>query len=147
MAEYIEREKLLELIDKELSRMSENNAVERALRIFQKSVRGCPAANIVETNEKPILYECNRKKCEICSQECRYTDDIRFAQNFYGFGHSIFERTSESLKHSGDVDQILSAVAFQAGEIAKNLEKMANCVEIMNSSAKEEAEQKNLGKE
>lgn len=127
----IDRKKLLELIDKELSRMPKNNAVERAFRIFQDYVRKCPSTNIGEPKKLPIMYECNRKKCEICSQNCSHMDDIQFAKNFYKFGDTLFEQTSESLKLSGGIDQILSAVAFQAREIAQNLEKVTNCVEII----------------
>jgi len=126
----LDRKELLELIDKELQRMPKTSAVKRAFMIFQDCARKCTTANI----KRPILYECNRKKCEICSQECSHTDDIRFAKNFYGLGGSLFERSSESLKHSGGVDQILSAVVVNAEKIAQSLEKAANCIENISGS-------------
>lgn len=132
--ETIDRKELLELIDKELSRMPKNNAVERAFRMFQDCVRKSQTTIIGVPEKRPILYECNRKKCEICIQECSHTDDIRFAKNFYGFGSSLFERSSESLKHSARVDQILSDVVVKAEKIAQSLEKVANCVENISGS-------------
>lgn len=32
--------------------------------------------------EVKIFYICDRKKCEHCHSECRYTSDIRHAANF-----------------------------------------------------------------
>ena len=29
-----------------------------------------------------VLYLCNRKKCENCSDECIHTKDVRYAKNF-----------------------------------------------------------------
>lgn len=57
MAEYIDREKLLALIDKELSRMPKNNAVERAFRIFQDCVRKCPKCEKGENMDKELQID------------------------------------------------------------------------------------------
>lgn len=29
-----------------------------------------------------VAYLCDRKKCEVCHEECRHTLDIRHAKNF-----------------------------------------------------------------
>ena len=29
-----------------------------------------------------VLYLCNRQKCQVCTEECKHTKDVRFAKNF-----------------------------------------------------------------
>lgn len=38
--------------------------------------------DLMEKNERRILYICDRRKCNNCSMECRHTTDIEHAVNF-----------------------------------------------------------------
>lgn len=35
-----------------------------------------------DKSPKKVLYVCDEKKCENCSEECMYTSDIDYAKNF-----------------------------------------------------------------
>ena len=38
--------------------------------------------DLMEKNERRILYICDRRKCNNCSMECTHTTDIEHAVNF-----------------------------------------------------------------
>ena len=38
-----------------------------------------------------VLYICDRKACENCSEECRHTSDIDHAVNRYDFNGRMFQ--------------------------------------------------------
>lgn len=33
-------------------------------------------------NRQPVLYICDRRKCDVCNGECKLTADFRHAENF-----------------------------------------------------------------
>lgn len=79
MPRYIDREKLLELIDKALFESPEDGDEQIGILKCRKIIRECPE----ETIEMPNVYfECDRKQCEVCNPRCHMTTQIRHAKNF-----------------------------------------------------------------
>lgn len=39
-----------------------------------------------------ILYLCDRRRCDNCSEECRLTSDIRHAENFIKYKNIFCEK-------------------------------------------------------
>lgn len=84
MPRYIDREKLLELIDKALFESPEDGDEQIGILKCRKIIRECPE----ETIEMPEVYfECDRKQCEVCNPRCHMTTQIRHAKNFESITH------------------------------------------------------------
>ena len=49
-----------------------------------------------------ILYLCNRKKCQDCIGQCKYTKDVRYAQNFEL--HESKDRNGENFMYATEKD-------------------------------------------
>lgn len=47
--------------------------------------------------ENKVMYICDRKKCKVCREYCRYTSDIHHAENFKEVSPGIFEENKTSL--------------------------------------------------
>lgn len=39
-----------------------------------------------------VQYICDRRACEVCNFECKYTEDIRHAKHFELFGRDMYEQ-------------------------------------------------------
>lgn len=84
MPRYIDREKLLELIDKALFESPEDGDEQIGILKCRKIIRECPE----ETIEMPEVYfECDRKQCEVCNPRCHMTTQIGHAKNFDSITH------------------------------------------------------------
>lgn len=49
-----------------------------------------------------VLYLCNREKCPDCGGECKYTKDVRYAQNFEL--HEAKDRNGENFMYAVEKD-------------------------------------------
>ena len=99
MPRYIDREKLLELIDKALFESPEDGDEQIGILKCRKIIRECPE----ETIEMPEVYfECDRKQCEVCNPRCHMTTQIRHAKNFDSITHRekhiIMELTKDDME-------------------------------------------------
>lgn len=47
--------------------------------------------------ENKVMYICDRKKCEVCREDCKYTEDIRRAENFKEVLPGVFEENKTGL--------------------------------------------------
>lgn len=99
MPRYIDREKLLELIDKALFESPEDGDEQIGILKCRKIIRECPE----ETIEMPEVYfECDRKQCEVCNPRCHMTTQIGHAKNFESITHRekrmIMEVTKDDME-------------------------------------------------
>lgn len=51
-----------------------------------------------------ILYLCDRRRCDNCSEECRLTSDIRHAENFIKYNNVFCEKDAAGgvIKEKGE---------------------------------------------
>lgn len=99
MAQYVDRAKLLELIDKALFESPEDGDEQIGILKCRKIIRECPE----ETVEMPEVYfECDRKQCKVCNPRCHMTTQIRHAKNFDSITHRekhiIMELTKDDME-------------------------------------------------
>ena len=58
-------------------------------------MRSIKKRKLRKNKEQPIFYICDRRKCEVCRDECTHTIDITHARNFKKEYDMFFELTNK----------------------------------------------------
>lgn len=72
-------------LDKELEERA-------ALRAEVATLRGIRDSVNVAMPAPEVFYICDRRACEVCNFECKYTEDIRHAKHFELFERTFYEQ-------------------------------------------------------